>query len=87
MNAGVSLNSGLNKAVKNGRLTNLDEKSVNAYLKENLEWRILMLDGEVVDEDDVPGLRVAITTSDVQIPHVKAASQHQSSLYHRNRGW
>jgi tyrosinase len=71
MNAGVSLNAGLNKAVKNGRLTNLNEKSVNDYLKENLEWRILMLDGTVVDEGDVPGLRVAITTSDVQIPASK----------------
>ena len=68
VNAGISLTNSLISKLNSGDLSGLDSATVTNYLKEKIEWRIVKADGSVVDEDDVPGLQIAILTSKVELP-------------------
>ncbi len=67
-NAGASLTAGLQKAVEAGKLGSLDKDKVSAYLKNNLEVRIKMQHGQIVDSDFVPGFEVSFMASEVEMP-------------------
>ena len=67
--AGISLTKPLLEAVVKGKLKTLSNDDVTAYLKETIQWRVFKAaDGTKMDASKVPGLEVAIMTSDVDLP-------------------
>jgi tyrosinase len=54
--------------VKKGNCPSLDKANVIPWLTKNLHWRISLADGTERPATDVPGLVVALVTTDVNIP-------------------
>lgn len=68
VNAGATITDSLLLNKAGGLLDNLTHGAVTGFLKKYIEWRIVKSDGTILDEDDVPGLEVAIMTAQVQVP-------------------
>lgn len=62
----VPLTSTLIDHVHNEKLQSLDLMHAEAYLRDNLEIRVVVSDGKVVEPSQVDGLKVSIASSNVQ---------------------
>ncbi len=64
----LSVSSNQKQEVKKGHCPSLDKANVIPWLTKNLHWRISLADGTERPATDVPGLVVALVTTDVNIP-------------------
>ncbi|KAF2757917.1 Di-copper centre-containing protein [Pseudovirgaria hyperparasitica] len=48
-----------------GLLESLEENSVKAYLKQNLDWRVLISTGDVLTADEIPSLTIGVISKKV----------------------
>jgi len=71
VNAGATITDSLLMNKAGGLLDDLTHGAVTAFLKKCIEWRIVKSDGTILDEDDVPGLEVAIMTAEVKVSGYK----------------
>ncbi|KAF2213402.1 hypothetical protein CERZMDRAFT_120761 [Cercospora zeae-maydis SCOH1-5] len=61
----IPLTNILAAKVTSGEISSLDENEVAGYLEEYLQWRVVKFDGEPVPVEDVSGLQVVATLSEV----------------------
>jgi tyrosinase len=64
----IPLTTALLNAIKRGHLPSLEPKDVDPFLQRNLHWRVSMLDDKCVQNTQVPGLKVAVLSSEVKKP-------------------
>ena len=50
-----------------GKLENLTPEKVVPYLKENLDWRVTLFDGEEKDITEIPELEVSVASTRVRL--------------------
>jgi tyrosinase len=63
----VPLTSALLQDIKNDKLASLDRTDVEAYLERNLHWRVVAFDGSQIDRATVPGLKVSVCSTNVDV--------------------
>jgi len=68
VNAGISITAALLQDVQRGRLSDMEHDAVIAYLKKNIEWRIMSLNGSIIPANELSGLEISVVTADVTLP-------------------
>jgi len=68
VNAGISITAALLQDVQRGRLSDMGHDAVIAYLKKNIEWRIMSLNGSIIPANELSGLEISVVTADVTLP-------------------
>jgi tyrosinase len=63
----VPLTPALLAAIAAGHLPSLRTEDVEPYLVANLHWRVTVFDGTERDREQVPGLKVAVCSTEVTI--------------------
>ena len=71
--AGISITNALFSRTLGGFLDDLTNGGVSAYLKEKIDWRIVDSTGCIRQNKDVPGLKVDVISSEVEMPKNKNA--------------
>lgn len=64
----IPLTRALTDDVAAGAIADMEEDTVVPYLQENLEWRIVNSDGEIVDPETVQGFEVVVYSSTATPP-------------------
>ena len=59
----VSLTSALQEQVHAGKLASLAESDVTPFLKKELNWSVKMASGQVIPNNEVPGLAVSVAST------------------------
>lgn len=63
----VPLTTALLKEIVAGRLQGLGSEEVEPYLVRHLHWRVTLFNGEEKDRSEVPGLKVAVVSTEARI--------------------
>ncbi|KAF2815808.1 tyrosinase-domain-containing protein [Mytilinidion resinicola] len=63
----VPLTTALLREVVAGRLHSLQTEEVEPYLVRHLHWRVTLFNGEEKERSEVPGLKVAVVSTEVRI--------------------
>lgn len=64
----IPLTMALAERVASGELAGLGVESVVPYLRENLHWRVVTMDGVEVPRGQVPDLKVSVVSNEVSVP-------------------
>jgi tyrosinase len=75
----VPLTAGLIDEWKKGNLGSMDKENVLPYLMENLHWRVSLADGTDKRREEVPGLKVSVVTTEVDVE--QGGRQRFSGVY------
>jgi tyrosinase len=66
--AGISITDALFSRTLGGLLDDLTNGGVSSYLKNKIDWRVVDSTGCIKEAKDVPGLKVDVISSEVEIP-------------------
>ncbi|KAM0723502.1 hypothetical protein Q7P37_000489 [Cladosporium fusiforme] len=66
--AGITITDMLFSRTLAGLFDDLTNGGVTSYLKDKIDWRVVAADGCIKEAKDVPGLKVNVISSEVQIP-------------------
>ena len=66
--AGISITDALFSRTLGGLLDDLTNGGVTTYLKNKIDWRVVDSEGCIKEAKDVPGLKINVISSEVEIP-------------------
>ncbi|KAJ4318448.1 hypothetical protein N0V94_004403 [Neodidymelliopsis sp. IMI 364377] len=80
-NGVVALTKALEDRLRTGQLASLDETAVGEYLRQNMTWKIITADHQIVAPEDTPGFEIEVSYAKIKPPTPDSFPEMQDGGY------